>query len=120
MLLDSLLVVILLLLPFLNWLVAATLIRLSIISPSIKALSERAGLAVLIAMVTTIYAFVALNTVSGLTFFDAPTVRTVVRLLIIGIGLYPLWWAWSYYTGRFRDEEPPGSGDGDSHVDDAA
>ena len=101
--LDTILVGILLILPVLNWYVAASLIRLSIISPPIKALTERTLLAVLIAVVTTVYSLVVVNTITGLSFWDAATVRSVIRLLIIGIGIYPLWWAWTYSTGHFED-----------------
>lgn len=99
-----LLLVALLMLPFFNWPVAIILIRLSRMSPSIKALSERAWLAALIALVTTVYVVVTWNTQFGYNWFTFDTGRTIVRLSILGIGLYPLWWLWAYYTGRFKDE----------------
>lgn len=76
-----------------NWTVAATLLRLAYRAPRIHALTERAWLALLIAIVTT------LTMVSELL----PEAVAVVpsRVLMVAISLYPLWWLWSYWTGRF-------------------
>lgn len=104
----------LLVLPFINWPVAFMLIRLARIKPHIRALTERAILAVVIAVVTTIYVFVAANTQGGFFVLSQGEALTLLRLTIIGFGLYPAWWLWTYYRGDF------GSGEGDDDLDDAA
>lgn len=103
-------------LPFINWPLAITLLRLSRQRPYIRALSERAGLATIIAIVTTVYVAVAINSHLDFALFDAEAARVVVRSAIFVIGLYPLYWVWAYYTGRFRDR----LADDDPDVQDAA
>lgn len=112
---NTLTFVLLLILPFINWPVAFMLVRLAWIKPTIRALTERAVLAVVIAIVTTIYVFVAANTQGGFLLLSQGEALTLLRLTIIGFGLYPTWWLWSYYRGRFT-----ASGDDDRDIDDAA
>lgn len=100
-------------LPFINWPVALFLVRLARRKPAIRALEERAGLAVLIASVTTAYAVASLNFNAGVLDFDMA--RTLIRGAIVVLGLYPLVWFWAYWTDRFRDP----SGEGDLDPDDA-
>ncbi len=76
-----------------NWTVAVTLLRLAYRPPRIRALTERAWLAVLIAVVTTL-SMTALLTASD-------PIRVASRALMVGISLYPVWWLWSYYANRF-------------------
>lgn len=98
---DTLIFLALLCLPFINWPVAISLVRLARIRPTIGALTERAALAVVIAIVTTIYVGIAANTQTGFPGIDFETSKVILRLLIIGIGLSPLWWLWGYYRGHF-------------------
>ena len=91
----------LLLLPLINWPVAIILMRASARSPKILSLRERAGFALMIAISTTIYVGLTINVELGFPLFDTITGRTIVRLGVLTIGLYPMWWLWSYYTNRF-------------------
>jgi uncharacterized membrane protein len=100
---DALVAVAFLILPFVNWPVAVLLLRLSLQRPKIRSLAERAFLAFLIAIVTTVYALIVLNTQLGYPVMTRDTSRDIVRLFIFIVGLYPLWWLWAYWTDRFRD-----------------
>lgn len=102
---DILVTMIFIVLPLVNWPVAITLLRLSLRRPRIRALSERAFLAFLIAVMTTGYSVVVVNSSTGYHVMDRDTGRNVVRLFVVLIGLYPIWWLWAYYTGRFKDGE---------------
>lgn len=99
---DAIIFGALLFLPFINWPVAIMLIRLARIRPTIRALTERAVLALVIAVATTTYVLVAVNTEIGFAMFDFEIGKVILRLLILAIGLFPLWWLWSYYKGRFH------------------
>ena len=98
---DAPLLAALILLPFINWPVAIILLRLAWVRPRIKALTERAWYATIIAACTTIYVLIAVNTNLGNALFSLEAGRLTVRLMFLGIGLYPLWWLWSYLTGGF-------------------
>ena len=99
---DALVFAALLATPFINWPVAIILIRLARIRPTIRALTERAILAVIIAIVTTVYWFIAINTQLGFPVITPTGSMFIIRCTIVTIGLYPLWWLWSYSTGRFK------------------
>lgn len=77
-----------------NWTAAFILLRLAVRRPQIKALTERALLAVLIAIVTSL-------TLMGESLPEATGFETLARIAMVAISLYPLWWLWSYYSGRF-------------------
>lgn len=100
-------------LPFINWPVAIFLVRLARRKPAIRALEERAGLAVLISTVSTCYAIASINFNLGIIEFDLA--RSMTRGAMVVLGLYPLVWAWAYWTDRFRDP----SGEHDLDTDDA-
>lgn len=98
---DGLITCAFILLAAFNWSVAALLTRLGRRNPRIRALTERAVLATLIAIVTTAYAGVVANTSAGYPLMDLETARNLVRVAVFALGLYPVWWVWSYYKGRF-------------------
>ena len=98
---SILVVVLFALLPVINWPVAAILMRASLRRPAIRSLSERAVLAFLIALVTTVYSVIVINSTDGYPVLDRDTAQTVIRLFFLCLGLYPLWWLWSYWSGRF-------------------
>jgi hypothetical protein len=100
--LDLLLPLCLVILPFINWPVAFYLVRASRRDPRILSLRERAGYAILIATLTTVYVGVTINSELGYPVFDIYDGRAIVRFGVLIIGLYPLWWLWSYLTNRFR------------------
>ena len=91
---THLLTLALLCLVVVNWTVALTLLRLSAQRPTIRALTERAWLAALIALVTTL-------TLVAQMLPDGSPADVASRVLMVAISLYPLWWLWSYYAGRF-------------------
>lgn len=99
---DALVFAALLALPFINWPVAIILIRLARIKPMIRVLTERAVLAAIIATVTTVYWFIAVNTQLGFPVITSTGSMFVIRLMIVLVGIYPAWWLWSYYSGRFK------------------
>jgi hypothetical protein len=78
-----------------NWTVAVTLLRLAYRrGPRIRALTERAWLAVLIAIATTL-AFGAQE------FPGSAALSVASRFVMVGVSLYPIWWLWAYHTNRF-------------------
>lgn len=102
-------------LPFVNWPITILLVRLALRRPTICALNERAGLAILISTVTTVYAAVSINFHAAVIDFDVA--RTVIRGSIVVLGLYPLVWVWAYWSNKFHDPE---LGQADLDADDAA
>jgi hypothetical protein len=88
--------------PLLDWSVAIILIHATRQS-SVQALRERALLAVGVAIATTVYLLLVFNTQAGFPWWDNETGRTVVRLIIAFLGILPLYWLWLFATGRFRD-----------------
>jgi hypothetical protein len=100
--LDALLPVALILLPFINWPVAIILVRSSRRNPRILSLRERAWYAVFLSAWTTVYVAITLNAEMDYQFLDILDARTIVRLGVLAVGLFPLWWLWSYYTNRFH------------------
>jgi hypothetical protein len=90
-------------LPCVNWPVAILLVRLSVQRPRIRSLAERALLAVLIAVVTTVYSLIVLNSADGYAVIDRDSAQAIIRIFFLALGLYPLWWLWAYWTDRFHD-----------------
>jgi hypothetical protein len=78
-----------------NWTVAITLLRLAYRrGPRIRALTERAWLAVLIAVVTTL-------TFGAQELPGSAALGLASRLMMVSVSLYPVWWLWAYHTNRF-------------------
>lgn len=88
------------LLSIVNWTTAVLLARLARRRPHIRALTERAVLAAVIALLTTAYTVVVANSVSH-ALMDFETARNAVRVAVFALGVYPMWWLWSYYRDRF-------------------
>ncbi len=87
----------------LNWPVAIILIRASIRRPRIQALSVMATLTTLIATALTVYVVAVINVGAGYV-FPREVAQVIMRLVFLGLALFPLWFLWLYRTGRFRDE----------------
>ena len=81
------------------WLSAAVLMRAAYRHPRIGALTERAVVAVCIAIFGTIYGAVVFNTEVA-RFVDVPTAMVVVRLGVVMLLCLPAWWSWRFATGR--------------------
>lgn len=94
----------LLLVPFLDGLVAILLIRFAWEKPYINALIERAALAVGITVLTTVYAVAAANIDLGYPFFNLEDGRLLVRTVVLVIGLAPTWWLYLWLARKFGDD----------------
>jgi hypothetical protein len=99
---DFILPVALILLPLINWPVFILLARATRRDPTILSLRERTGYAFIIAACTSIYVVITINAEMDFVWFTNETGRVIVRFGVLIIGLYPIWWLWSYYTNRFR------------------
>lgn len=86
----------------LNWPVALVLARAAWQRPRIMALTVSAVSAVLIAAGLTVYVLAVAN-----ASWDYPvpreTAQVGLRLVLMGLALFPVWFLWLYRTGRFRD-----------------
>ena len=87
------------------WLSAVVLLRAACQSPCIGALSERAVVAVVIAIFGTIYGVVVFNTEVGYI-VDMGTAIVVLRLAAVMLLCVPVWWSWMFITGRLGGDEP--------------
>jgi hypothetical protein len=92
----------LLLAPVVDWPAASLLLRAARRNPDIKALRERAALAVVIAVALTVYAFAAFNAMFGYPAWGLAEGQLIARACFAAIGLFPLYWLWLYLSGRFR------------------
>lgn len=81
---------------------AVVLVRAAVAKPRIGALTERAGVAVVIALFGVVYSIAAVNTELGSTLFDTDVARLGVRLTVIALLGIPAWWTVLYLTGRLR------------------
>lgn len=98
---DSVLLPALLLLPIFDWTVTGALVAMAVIAkPGIPFLTERAVAALVIAIVTTAYAGIALNTEQGYAWFGPDVARAAVRVLIVVLGAAPILWLVNFWRGR--------------------
>jgi phosphoglycerol transferase MdoB-like AlkP superfamily enzyme len=88
--------------PVVDWTVALVLIRATR-SSHVRALRERAVLAVGIALATTLFLVIAVNAESGYPLWGDTAERVLVRVIIAAVGLLPLYWLWLFLTRGFRD-----------------
>ena len=92
--------VLILFLAILGWISTAILVWAAWQRPRIGVLTERAALGVFLSLFCTIYGLAALNSDQGFAVFDEDTVRTIIRLLVLALGLIPAYWVYLYKTGR--------------------
>jgi hypothetical protein len=93
---GNVLVAILFLAPFLDWIVAFLLLRAAFRFPEVRALRERALLAVAIATGVTVYFFAALNAAWDFPVLGLEDGQVLARISVMTIGLMPLYWLWLY------------------------
>jgi hypothetical protein len=93
---GSVLIALLSLAPFFDWAVALLLIRATIRYPHVKALRERALIAVAIAVGVTTYFLAAFNAAWGYPVVDLGGTQLIARLSVMAIGMMPLYWLWLY------------------------
>ena len=79
---------------------ALILVRATLIRPRIGALTERAAIAVVIALFGAVYSFVALNTELRSAILTTDEGRTLVRCMVVVLLAIPAWWTWLYLGGR--------------------
>lgn len=79
---------------------AAVLVHAAVQKPHIGALTERAAIAVIIALFGAVYSVVAVNTELGQQLFGSDVGRFAVRLIVIVLLAIPAWWSALYLTGR--------------------
>jgi hypothetical protein len=92
--------VIIVLLPVLDWIATAVLVMLANRTPHIGALTERAFAAGVVSVTTTIYAIVAINSETGWALWDVDGGRVIIRILFIAIGAAPIAFLALYWHRR--------------------
>jgi hypothetical protein len=90
----------LVILPFIDWTAAILLLLLARQEPHIDFLTERAAIAVVTAIMTTVYALVALNTQLDFAVLDRDVALVVVRSAVIFLGLMPIFWLLLFLSRR--------------------
>lgn len=86
-----------------TWLSTGILAVFAVQRPRIGALTERAVIALMISLLITSGAVLALNTVLGRALFDADMARIVFRVSLLGIGLVPAAWLVLFVTNRLGE-----------------
>lgn len=79
---------------------AVILVRAAFVKPRIGALTERAILAVVIAVFGAVYATVAINVQLGALFLTTDEGRTLAGIGVVALLAIPAWWTALYLTGR--------------------
>jgi hypothetical protein len=95
------LVVLLLVLPPADWIVAGILVYSSRKNPSIVTLKERAVVGVILAGVASI-AWLLAGVRQGFVFIDNDTAVTLLALCLVAVSLPAVYWLALLVTGRFR------------------
>lgn len=107
MALNYVLIALLFVAPVIDWIVAAILVRAAVSRSArerrIRALQERAILAVGVAVATSFYLLDALNTETGHSLFTDDVGRLLSRFIIATVGLLPVIWLVLYLRG-FQDQ----------------
>jgi len=101
--LTAILILLLVGAPVIDWIVAIILVQAARRSPSVRALRERALLAVGLAVTTSLFLVTVFNAELGRPLWSDETGRVLVRLLVAAIGLLPLYWLWLFVSKGFRD-----------------
>lgn len=98
--LDRLLPIAVAILTVVAWLSAYVLVRAAMPRPRIGALTERAAIAVLIAVFGTVSTFLVFNTESGRAILPSEAARVLFRLCLLFLLGVPAYWTWLYRSGR--------------------
>jgi hypothetical protein len=107
---DFLLALVIWALTLYAWLSAIVLIRVARHRPRIGTLTERAIVAVCIALFGTAYSLLMLNT-EFLDIVALDQAIVFVRAFVVVLLTIPAWWSWMLLTGRLtrvggKDDEP--------------
>lgn len=79
---------------------AVVLVAAAVQKPRIGALTERAAIAVILAVFGAVYSVVAVNTELDQAMFTTDVGRLAVRLIVVLLLAIPAWWTILYLTGR--------------------
>jgi hypothetical protein len=96
---NVVLAVVIVLLTVVAWVSAAILVHASRRRPRVGALTERATVAVVVAIFGTVYSATVTNAEVG-GWFDIPTMVLIIRCAVILLLLMPVWWVYLYATRR--------------------
>lgn len=99
---DVLAALVIVLVPF-SWLSAVILWRAARRPPRIGALTERAAIAVAIAVMVTAGGLITLNRSSEHAFFGVDAARVIFSLAIIVVGAVPVAWTALWFFGRLGE-----------------
>jgi hypothetical protein len=97
--LEPLLATAILILTVYAWASAFVLIRVARHRPRVGSLTERAIVAVFIAIFGSVYCLNMLNT-AFLQAYDLIAAVLLVRLAVVFLLTIPAWWSWMLLTGR--------------------
>ena len=101
---DGLLsVLVVVLVPF-SWISAVILVRAARHKPRIGALTERAAIAIAIAVMVTAGGLLTINRTADHAFFPVDAARVVFSIAIIVVGAVPLAWTWLWVTGGLGED----------------
>lgn len=101
---DALLsVLVVVLVPF-SWVSAVILIRAARQRPRIGALTERAVIAVAIAIMVTAGGVITVNRNADHAFFPIEAARVVFSLAVIVVGAVPLGWTYLWFAGKLGQD----------------
>jgi hypothetical protein len=89
--------------PLIDWIVAVILVRAALRARSVRALQERALLALGIAVTTTLFLVAVLNAETGFPLWNDAFGHVLVRVIVAMLGTLPIYWLWLYVTNKFRD-----------------
>jgi hypothetical protein len=101
---DGLLsVLVVILVPF-SWVSAVVLAHAAYQRPRIGALTERAVVAVAIAVMVTAGGLLTVNRTSDHSLFPVDIARIVFSLAVIAVGSVPLAWTYLWFRGRLGED----------------
>lgn len=99
---DLLAALVVILVPF-SWLSALVLWRAARQPPRINVLTERAGIAIAIAIMVTSGGLITINRNAEHAFFGVDAARVLFSLSLIVIGAFPVAWTVLWFFGRLGD-----------------
>lgn len=86
-----------------SWCSTGLLVRAALQKPRIGALTERAVIAVILAIIGAISVVIVWNTESGFALFPTEVARTLFRVGLFVMFAIPLYWLWLFVTNRLGD-----------------
>jgi hypothetical protein len=81
------------------WMSAVILVRAAFVCPRVGALTERAVVAVVLAIFGSVYSLAVLNS-EWAHLVDGGDVVSLLRIAVVVLLLLPVWWSFMYLTNR--------------------